>query len=754
MTDALDVESFLQAFFGPGNAIKLSDIRSGRLAEAQASYLRLWLPDLEKDELTPVVLPRKMDDSGDTVWYALAFNEQQLRSLRNELHAAVGATYTDFAGQDPDLELADAVETAALAFVGPQGGIFRFSVPDGGHRGEVRRSLERLRQLWGRRPTRTEDVPRPTGRILRDFHQALNAHDGDEADAYLMELKAKGRLSTVNLLFLRVERYARLREWEQLLRLEDLPRLVGTRRPPRVSDALANAYYSERLASIEDNPSELLEAFRSGSLPVLFDDAAQAFTPTAERYWAIGAIASGRPDLASKWLSSSPNDQQTTTLVEALLAEATPATEAQDPAPERLPDPIEEAVRLRMKGQHQAALDALTNVPVTRVTVELAIEWANTLNTLVAAAAVEEMLRQLDSASVEELMRHPVFGILLAQILRLSEEDGAPETVLGSVPGDWIEFFDRLAQDGTWPGAISVARDGALEWDPGVLANDPSLCKQLSTALDRARSTDPDTLRESLPHLLAFLDRIDEPSTRFAELYEHLLIELVTGTVTRSDLETTRGVVEVLLQISGDTGEYLGYVVELWRHQGTANHLWFMADIVDLLAQHATAEIELRRRALRETLATALQSPSNVDEGLWGLLRFLADEVELAQEVDALKPGDLNRPSDAGTDEIGGFLAGKSIALYSLTESAITRAKTILESEYPHCSVSVNSDHGGTDRLKAMAENADIFVMVTWSATHAATQFIESHRGSRQILRPKGRGSSSILAEIRKSTMG
>lgn len=745
--ESTQLEHFLQGFFGPGNAIRLADIRSANLPEAQADYLRTWLPDLEKHDPSPVVLPRKREEDGKTIWYAFAFNSQQLRALRSELHAAIGVTYTDFRGQEAVLNPGDLVEAAALEFLGPDGGCFRFGVPDSRRRGDVRRSLARLHQLWQRRPIRTSDVARPTGRILRDFHQALNAGDGLAADDFLRELRSLGRLSSVNLLFLRVERYARLRQWEQLLRLEDLPRLVGARRPPRVSDAIANAYFYEHLADVSDQPPELLARFRSTPLPALIDDPSQASTPTGALYWAIGSIAVGRPEPVADWIATASVPGETVERVEKLLSEVdfTPAGVS---SPDR-GDPVEEALRLRVAGKHRDALIALRNAPPTRSTAELAIEWAFTLDTLEASTLTEEILGGLESVEVEDLWGHAVFGRMLRQVLRVDENENEDGHV-APLPGSWLEWFHQLATTGTWPGAVSIARDGALEWSVEPLVKDPSFCEKLADALEQARVKEPEPVREALPHFISFLERVDDPPARFSPLYEHLLIELVTGTVTRADLEAVRAVMEVLLRLSSAHEEYLEYVVELWREQGSANRLWFMSDIVDLLAQHATMKIELRTSAFREAFATAADSPSNVASGTWSLLQFLAEELSLGQEVEAIRPDSADAEQEEGSATVE-RLAGRTIALYSLTESAIARAKTIIESEYPECTVNLNSDHVGTDRLRAMAENADIFVMVTWSATHAATQFIEANRpeGS-EILRPKGRGSSSILTEIRE----
>jgi hypothetical protein len=102
-------------------------------------------------------------------------------------------------------------------------------------------------------------------------------------------------------------------------------------------------------------------------------------------------------------------------------------------------------------------------------------------------------------------------------------------------------------------------------------------------------------------------------------------------------------------------------------------------------------------------------------------------------------------PTDDG---LASRLAGMHIAIYSLTESASRQAKAALEEIASSVTVDTNADHGGSARLRALAENSDLFVMTWLSAKHAATDFIREYRGSRPLLYSQGKGFSSILRAI------
>jgi hypothetical protein len=100
------------------------------------------------------------------------------------------------------------------------------------------------------------------------------------------------------------------------------------------------------------------------------------------------------------------------------------------------------------------------------------------------------------------------------------------------------------------------------------------------------------------------------------------------------------------------------------------------------------------------------------------------------------------------SDDVASRIQGLRIAIYSLTESSSRQAKAAIEELSPTTVVGCNADHEGTARLRALAKNADLFVMTWFSAKHAATDFIREHRGSRPLLYAQGRGFSSILRAV------
>jgi hypothetical protein len=126
----------------------------------------------------------------------------------------------------------------------------------------------------------------------------------------------------------------------------------------------------------------------------------------------------------------------------------------------------------------------------------------------------------------------------------------------------------------------------------------------------------------------------------------------------------------------------------------------------------------------------------------------LAEEVGAADELKRIRPQVADEVEEG--DALGrDALRGKTVAIYTLTESAAVRARDFLVRNFDGVAVSLSSDHVATDRLSSLARSADIFVIATRSAKHAATTFIEAQRPkTRPPVYTSGRGSVSLVRAV------
>lgn len=124
--------------------------------------------------------------------------------------------------------------------------------------------------------------------------------------------------------------------------------------------------------------------------------------------------------------------------------------------------------------------------------------------------------------------------------------------------------------------------------------------------------------------------------------------------------------------------------------------------------------------AARSDFVASVLSPLNQQKRrLPPLLRQLAGMV--TDDVDLATTGRFPSLS-AGTAGRTGVAC--RILLYSLDTGTLARVRKAVDLQWPEIRVSVSSERDGSPSLKQHARNADLIVLATRRATHAATGFI------------------------------
>jgi hypothetical protein len=114
--------------------------------------------------------------------------------------------------------------------------------------------------------------------------------------------------------------------------------------------------------------------------------------------------------------------------------------------------------------------------------------------------------------------------------------------------------------------------------------------------------------------------------------------------------------------------------------------------------------------------------------------------------------GEFLLPSGQNNDESNLFqrLEEKSLLIYTLMEPVAQRVKRFLEDSCKSVTVHLSHDKGGNDRLEKWVKNDDLIVMVTASAKHAATGFIEANLPKgKPLVRVNQKGVSGMLRAIK-----
>jgi hypothetical protein len=446
-----------------------------------------------------------------------------------------------------------------------------------------------------------------------------------------------------------------------------------------------------------------------------------------------------------------------------LLTDRLPASQAAAPPA----DPLAEAIAAERRGDYDRAFALADIAPATVARARLLILLAYELQTLEAERSALDALAALDPSGRAECLR----GRLLLEAYdaltgsgrggaekREAAASAGAEVALSSapppahltVPANWLEWLSWITEDVAVARAVDVARQGAQQWSLEELIATPGALDAFVAQLN-LRSGTP-VFQYALPHLVAFFQRDPAwPRPELRPVYHVLLLALAVQTHgAEDDLAVAAGLAGALLSLGLDAGTY-GDVIESIRHVLTAspsaNGVIHGLEMIETMIESPCPDESLRPMLVPDVLGLIQKYWRRVDPAqreLFGLLCYDLGQPETAAALRAHPPG-VAGDGDQDASVLAG-LNGRSIAVYSLSERAARHLQRIVMNQAPEATVSLTHDLVGSPHLRQLARGADIFIMATASATHAATGFIQAHRDpDRPLLRPAGKGVGSML---------
>ncbi|RKH43191.1 hypothetical protein D7Y23_29815 [Corallococcus sp. AB050B] len=736
----MDVSEFLENFFGADNKFTLS--KPEHLERVQP-----WVERLRTQPPQRTLLPHWRQD-GEVEWYGLAFSDAELRILSEEITAFVGPSYSDFRGLPTVLDENRLLERAVRELTG--GRAFRFRGRGGlDIQKTVAKGLNLLRLSWEQRKGRQREAPRPTSIILRDFYLALGARHRASAEAHLRFLQEHFRLDALNLLFLRVQLLAELGGPAELLAIQGLDDLLRVRRPLPVTWALITAIYQKDIAPLEatGNAAGAVALFTARILPAfgsLYEKRAGSLQPEVVKSFMLLAVARGRADLRDELLTLPLPVREQAFL--AQLAALLPAA-----ALVQAPHSLEAAHRAALLSDFDQAFALARKSEPSLARARLLFECAYELGNLEAEREAVGALESLPVGDREMFLRSRRNRDYYAALV--GKEQGTPVSAgSAAVPVNWVDWLVRLRDDSGWDRAYETAKQGSTEWSPAALLS-PDRTGELAGLI--AQVGTQGRFQNALPHLLAFfLQHGDEafPRPEFRPIYLRLLEALVYGTQGGADVARLfYELAEALLRVGLSLEMYAemeGLAEDLWKSWVSPILLDGLLDFQDLLMAYPCQDTALRVRLLGCICGELGRFRGRLAPSQLQMLRRLSTELSMPELFRALAEDRSTTEAVEEAQEHAGLLANKMVAIYTLTESVGQRVRDMLLQTYTGVVVQLSHDKVGNERLKQLARNADLFVMVTASAKHAATLFIEDHRKERPLLRPAGKGSASALRVI------
>lgn len=373
------------------------------------------------------------------------------------------------------------------------------------------------------------------------------------------------------------------------------------------------------------------------------------------------------------------------------------------------------------------------------VTTDLLGLSAEALTVVTLAAWIRE-----DAATLEQLAGNPPARAQVVQLAptlaqtALSTSGSARPTPPGAeerapaaiqVPASWLELIS--AADADPRAAEAVLASQAWRGWAAPATEDEAIAGALAQLNDEAAE-------RAWTLVGPFVDADGYRQPAAAAARELINNALAHDRFSPGDLAGLNALTEIFLRSGPPAHEYaallddLGAESDRWAGPDRATPV---LDFADLLARSASPDHEAQLR-----LALALLRPLH-DHAT----RLKHDQAQLAAQLSAELNTGLEWPQPDPADMP--TLATLKVLLYSLDEAVLDRASAMLRAIAPGVTIHLSHDHVGSPRLKQHSRNADVIVMATRCATHAATGFIRANAASTALVtEADGSGSASLLS--------
>ena len=326
-----------------------------------------------------------------------------------------------------------------------------------------------------------------------------------------------------------------------------------------------------------------------------------------------------------------------------------------------------------------------------------------------------------------KLLHIPQDATLVDRTAEEESEVVEPPTLIDS----WITWVQQLET----LQAPDLDLDQTREWVPPW-----TIDAELADAIDELPQTATDAL---LSGVAAFLEADDpnHPAAKTAKaLLNHFMIAERFGPI---DLGAICALLEIFLRGSPTSAQYRSLLDDLrsYAPQYVApNAAGRILDIADVVTSGPIAESEART-----SFVAALVSPlHHLQRKLSPALRRLASLVTEDVRLDLAWYDE--KPLEARDPGIENLSA--QILIYSLDEGCLARVEKAAKLQWPSVRVRASFDKVGNPALRQHARNADLIVIATRRAAHAATGFITENADKAVIRYADGSGSASMLRAV------
>ena len=702
-----DLDSLIADFYAPPNEIDLD-----ALNDSAGDLVRVLLSRFEEKRRT--LLPAGVN--GVTRWYGFAPSGRDARLLLEEMRAWLGPP---LAGSVSVVgPLSDEVDRAAKKLTSGEL-LLRADVVAGWKR-EARENVRSLVDLWAITPERSADMPRPVGRVLREFYESVSARDRASADSAIEEIRAGALLSATNVLFLRVELIGSLGNAAELRDDPTLRDVTLIHRPPKVTEHLVKAADDLFVAPHLDGGAEVrwgdIAAQIEDTWPALISHTSQVLSVSGARCLALTEALTTHPrQVVYDTLSATWGDDP----VVRAMADAA-QTEPASTGPTT-------AIDLYHRGEYDLLLDFAEAAEPDLDAAVAALHGALNLGDALSAARAIALVDRLGDDGRKALLAKAVERSFYQQLQERNAGNNIPE--------GWRDWLT-----GEWPDRPDLLNAWSTNWDRQVLSSTEwgdALAVELLDALHDERRG---RTRNGLPALVGWLHAPDGLQPGGVPLAVTIFEIMLGSDPGRVERQAGLQLLDEILSAGCSAKEYAAAIAALSdqvTRLGPREVEW-VTGVLDHLLFSASPDSSKRDELISEALKVAMSWYGRLESTDAVLLsRLFADTGhEYASPPIGDERGEPRRVERSFA----------RVGIYSLSESAAQNAGRWITEEWPEVEVRLSHAHSNSSALEGFVRSSDVVLVQTSHAKHAATDAISAASAdhSRLVL-VNGRGATSLF---------
>ncbi|MFD3813541.1 protein DpdD [Streptomyces rubiginosohelvolus] len=371
---------------------------------------------------------------------------------------------------------------------------------------------------------------------------------------------------------------------------------------------------------------------------------------------------------------------------------------------------------------------------------------------LLAATVLEDLpaLRRLAGAVHGQARTDALPPLLWQEAQRvLAEGDAVAEPRADMAPGPQVAADDtpRAGQIvDSWPAFLAAVAAGSSEGTAAIEERSWSAWTPpadhdavLANLLDGLENQAAEEVWRSVG---AFIEAVGYEAPAGLTAHAFVRNAVAFDRFGPGDLAALQALAEIALRAAPSAKAYAELLDEIGAYRSrwvSPERAAIALDFVDRLFLAACPDQQSRATLAYGLLEPLWRHQQRLNEADLAFAKRLSREMDVpfSWQERAVHDGDQELPlSD---------LPSMKVLLYSLDEAVLTRCAEEIKQLAPGVDTARSSDHVGSSQLRQKARSADLVVIATRCAKHAATGFITQHARTQHIFYADGSGSASML---------